>query len=133
MLWEGHKILRNLPLTFDYSTYSQSKGKSLQNFVAFSEYMNFINGCYQLLGCGSICGVGLLNGPGQKLRYQNFFFSTWKKTTLQFQAVQFWTILIPYCQYPLHIMFYEQRFLRLVKFLKNHARKLVFFESLLVA
>ena len=29
------KILRNLPLTFDYSTYGQ-------NFVAFSEYMNFM-------------------------------------------------------------------------------------------
>ena len=23
IFWEGHKILRNLPLTFDYSTYSQ--------------------------------------------------------------------------------------------------------------
>ena len=41
IFWEGHKILRNLPLTFDYSTYSQSKGKISQNFVAFSEYMNF--------------------------------------------------------------------------------------------
>ena len=35
------KILRNLPLTFDHSTYSQKKWKILQNFVAFSEYMNF--------------------------------------------------------------------------------------------
>ena len=34
--------LRNLDLTFDYSTYSQ-KLKILQNFVAFSEYMNFIH------------------------------------------------------------------------------------------
>ena len=32
------KLLRNLPLTFDYSTYGQ---KISQNFVAFSEYMNF--------------------------------------------------------------------------------------------
>ena len=38
------KILRNLPLTFDYSTYGQKLGEDfakLQNFVAFSEYMNF--------------------------------------------------------------------------------------------
>jgi hypothetical protein len=26
IFWEGHKILRNLPLTFDYSTYSQKLG-----------------------------------------------------------------------------------------------------------
>ena len=35
------KISRNLPLTFDDSTYSQKLGEDLQNFVAFSEYMNF--------------------------------------------------------------------------------------------
>ena len=33
------KILRNLPLTFDRMYCSQ---KISQNFVAFSEYMNFI-------------------------------------------------------------------------------------------
>ena len=38
IFWEGHKVLRNLHLTFDYSTYS--KVKISQNFVAFSEYMN---------------------------------------------------------------------------------------------
>ena len=32
IFWEGHKILWNLPLTFDYS----SKGKISQNFVAHS-------------------------------------------------------------------------------------------------
>ena len=37
---EGHKILRNLPLTLTVHTVI-SKGKILQNFVAFSEYMNF--------------------------------------------------------------------------------------------
>ena len=41
IFWEGHKILRNLHLTFDYSTAVKSKGKISQNFVAFSEYMNF--------------------------------------------------------------------------------------------
>ena len=41
IFWEGRKILRNPPLTFDYSTYSQGKGKISQNFVAFSIYMNF--------------------------------------------------------------------------------------------
>ena len=40
IFWEGHKILRNLPLTFDYSTYSQ--GKVSQNFVASSEYREFL-------------------------------------------------------------------------------------------
>ena len=46
IFWEGHKILRNLPLTFDYSTMYwvhtvKSKGKISKNFVAFSEYSNF--------------------------------------------------------------------------------------------
>ena len=42
IFWEGHKILRNLPLTFDYSTHTvKSKRKISQNFVAVSEYMNF--------------------------------------------------------------------------------------------
>ena len=40
--WEGHKIVRNLPLTFDWLVHTvKSKGKISQNFVAFSEYMNF--------------------------------------------------------------------------------------------
>ena len=38
IIWEGHKILRNLHLTFDYST--KSKVKISQNFMAFLEYMN---------------------------------------------------------------------------------------------
>ena len=37
IFWEGHKILQNLHLTFDYSTYSQKLGEDLQ-WVAFSEY-----------------------------------------------------------------------------------------------
>ena len=47
IFWEGHKILRNLPLTFDYSKYIctvKSKAKISQNVLAFSKYMNF-NGC----------------------------------------------------------------------------------------
>ena len=40
-IWEGRKILRNHYLTFDYSTYCQKKVKISQNFVAFSDYMNF--------------------------------------------------------------------------------------------
>ena len=39
VLREGHKILRNLHLTFDW--HCKSKVKILQIFVAFSEYMNF--------------------------------------------------------------------------------------------
>ena len=37
---ESHKILRNLHLTFVYST-DKSKVEILQNFVVFSGYMNF--------------------------------------------------------------------------------------------
>ena len=29
---EGHKLLRNLPLTFDYSTYSQKQGEDFAKF-----------------------------------------------------------------------------------------------------
>ena len=32
IFWEGHKILRNLPLTFDYSTYSQKLGEDFEKF-----------------------------------------------------------------------------------------------------
>ena len=31
-IWEGHKILRNLPLTFDYSTYSQKLEEDFAKF-----------------------------------------------------------------------------------------------------
>ena len=40
IFWEGHKILRNLHL-LTACTVVKSKVKSSQNFVAFSEYMNF--------------------------------------------------------------------------------------------
>ena len=40
IFWEGHKIWRNLHLTF-LCTVDKSKVKISQNFVAFSEYMNF--------------------------------------------------------------------------------------------
>ena len=32
IFWEGHKISRNLPLTFDYSTYSQKLGEDFAKF-----------------------------------------------------------------------------------------------------
>ena len=43
IFWEGHKILRNLRLTFDcvLCTVVKSKENISKNFVAFSEYMNF--------------------------------------------------------------------------------------------
>ena len=37
---EGHKILQNLPLT-SVCTVVKNKGKISQNFVSFSEYLNF--------------------------------------------------------------------------------------------
>ena len=41
IFWEGHKILQNLHLTLDGTTWDKSKVEISQNFVAFSEYMNF--------------------------------------------------------------------------------------------
>ena len=41
--WEGHKIWKNLPLLiWRYSVASNFKWKIFSNFVAFSEYLNFI-------------------------------------------------------------------------------------------
>ena len=40
IFWEGHTILRNLHL-LSYVVPVESKVKISQNFVAFSEYMNF--------------------------------------------------------------------------------------------
>ena len=48
IFWEGRKILRNLPLTFDYSTYSQTNGEDFTKFVVFSGYMNFSKKCQYL-------------------------------------------------------------------------------------
>ena len=39
------KFWEIFPLLLTYSTYIQNKGKILQNFVAFSEYMNFTRKC----------------------------------------------------------------------------------------
>ena len=41
IFWEGHTILPNLHLTFVLVVPVKSKVKILQNFVAFSEYMDF--------------------------------------------------------------------------------------------
>ena len=42
IFWEGHKILRYLHLTFVYSIHTdKSKVEILENYEAFSEYMNF--------------------------------------------------------------------------------------------
>ena len=41
IFWEGHKILRNLHLTFVLCSASRNKVKIPQNFVVFSEYVNF--------------------------------------------------------------------------------------------
>ena len=41
--------MRKLPFTFDYSIHTvKSKGKISQNFVAFSEYMNFKEAIFSL-------------------------------------------------------------------------------------
>ena len=41
IFWEGHKICEIFPLLLSYVVSVKSKGKNSQNFVAFSEYMNF--------------------------------------------------------------------------------------------
>ena len=41
IFWEGHKILQNLLQLFVLCTASKILVEILQNFVAFSEYMNF--------------------------------------------------------------------------------------------
>ena len=41
IFWEGHEILRSLHLTFHWHYIGRSKVKTSQDFVAFSEYMNF--------------------------------------------------------------------------------------------
>ena len=50
IFWEGHKILRNLHLTFVLCNVVpvKSKVKISQNYVAFSEYMNFTYLSYNL-------------------------------------------------------------------------------------
>ena len=70
IFWEGHKILRNLPLTFNYSTYSQKKVNISQNFIAFSEYMNF----NYVLRVVSKCHNYLLGGL-------DFVISLWRSLT----------------------------------------------------
>ena len=42
IFWEGHKILRNFHQLFDWQYIGQIIGGDLPNFVAFSEYINFI-------------------------------------------------------------------------------------------
>ena len=41
MFWEGHKICEISTLLLSYVTWDKRKVEILQNFVAFSEYMNF--------------------------------------------------------------------------------------------
>ena len=42
IIWEGHKILTSSPYAWLLKVHTvKSKGNILQNFVAFSEYMNF--------------------------------------------------------------------------------------------
>ena len=41
IFWEGHNILWNLHLILTVCSTSQNKVETSQNFVAFSEYMNF--------------------------------------------------------------------------------------------
>ena len=42
VFWESHKILWNLQLDLSYVVPVKSTVEILQNFVAFSEYTNFI-------------------------------------------------------------------------------------------
>ena len=46
IFWEGHKILRNLQISFVLCSASQSKLEISQNFVAFLEYINLSSTTY---------------------------------------------------------------------------------------
>jgi len=43
IFWEGHKVLQNLLLILSVCTLDKSKVEISQNFVAYSEYTNFMN------------------------------------------------------------------------------------------
>ena len=43
IFWEGHKILRNLPLTFDCSTYSQKLGEDFAKFCGLLRIYELYN------------------------------------------------------------------------------------------
>ena len=49
IFWEGHKILQNHHLRFDRYYIEQIYGIISQNFVAFSEWMNFNTGIFEVL------------------------------------------------------------------------------------
>ena len=48
IFWEGHIILRNLHLTFDWHFIGQNYGEDFESFVAFSEYMNFMKNIFTI-------------------------------------------------------------------------------------
>ena len=76
IFWEGHKILRNLHLTFVLCRPVKSKVKISQNLAAFSEYMNFnYNHPHNISGPAEYTPLALLvivrdGGKSEKLRVQ---------------------------------------------------------------
>ena len=94
IFWEGHKILRNLHLTFILCSV-KSKVKILQNFVAFSEYMNLIMTSVRLWSLGletfPVCltiqkvatiWFSLWDGPNCVVGNLTFLNANWKITIL---------------------------------------------------
>ena len=114
IFWEGHKIMRNLPLTFDYSTTVKSKGNISQNYKRPIFFTRFIS-----------------NGP-TNLFYYVFIIQnkccTWKieKATFDFQLYLFirhwsamaWVIMDLQYSFDLHrqvFCFEEQMFKEISK------------------
>ena len=49
IFWEGHKILRNLHLTFDYSSYSQKLGEDFAKFCGLLRMYELYQHCLEYL------------------------------------------------------------------------------------
>ena len=77
ILWKGHKILRNLHLTFDWY-YTGQKLDISQNRVAFSEYMN--------LQCLHMSKMFPFQYVWNSLNLNEFWFwkNTWKISFIHF-------------------------------------------------
>ena len=79
IFWEGHKFCEIVTLLLSTVHTDKSKMKILQNFVAFSDYMNF-NKNYNLVEhCGQFCVLLFTRARGN-VQY-DFSLTFWKPLT----------------------------------------------------
>ena len=79
IFWEGHKILRNLHLTFDCSTYSQKLGEDFAKFWTLIIKIKTLAQCCIFF---SIFHLVLLSLKSRHLGYFSRFFLTLSAGTL---------------------------------------------------